>query len=93
MHAMRNSLLDKLDLTSAPQARSMPAHRRREGGCELAPALASSCSLIEGYGDELGNDYSSWQIFSNHFLPETVAQPRPSPGAEDSSNFWSWAII
>ena len=53
----------------------------------------SSYSLIEGYGDELGNGYSSRRIFSNHYLPETVAQPRPAPGAEDSSNFWPLAII
>src|ERR1700687_1066684 len=51
--------------------------------CGTGPALSgtrfTSYPLIEGYGDELENDYQSRQIFSNHCLPETVAQPRPSP--------------
>ena len=41
------------------------------------PALAPSCPLIKGYGDELENDYQSRQIFSNHCPPKALAQPRP----------------
>ena len=40
-----------------------------------APALAPSCPLIEGYGDELENDYQSGQIFGNHCPPKPLAQP------------------
>ena len=41
------------------------------------PALAPSCPLIKGYGDELENDYQSGQIFGNHRRPKVFAQRSP----------------